>query len=140
MTTADVKRLYCDCYAVVILTIKRAGTDRIIEMLSVIPGGTCCATGSAWKGHADFVLNSVKITADVIGSYEVGIKIGKSYMSSRDASDFVDMLYEYGTYPANEEMCTVEFIKAWRTLLSAMPYTAAARLVVDRIDAFLKKC
>lgn len=140
MTTTDVKRLYCECYAVVLLAIKKAGTDRIIEMLSAIPGGTCCATGSAWKGHAEFVLNNVKVTADVIGSYEVSIKIGKGYMSSRDASDFVDMLYEYGTYPANEEMCTVKFIETWRTLLSAMPYTAAARLVVDRIDAFLKKC
>ena len=126
--------------AVVLLAIKKAGTGRIIEMLSVIPGGTCCATGSAWKGHADFVFNNVKVTADVIDSYEVSIKLGNGYMSSRDASDFVDMLYEYGTYPSNEEMCTVKFIETWRTLLSAMPYTAAARLVVDRIDAFLKKC
>ena len=140
MTTIDVKRLFCECYAVVILAIKRASTNRIIEMLSVIPGGTCCAIGSVRKGRAAFVLNNVKVTADVINSYEVGIRIGNGYMSSRDASDFVDMLYEYGTYPANEEMCTVEFIQAWRTLLSAMPYTASARLVVDRIDAFLKKC
>ena len=140
MTTADVKRLYCECYAVVVLAIKRAGTDKIIEMLSVIPGSTCCARGSAWKGHAEFVLNNVNVTADVIGSYEVSIKIGNGYMTSRDASDFVDMLYEYGTYPANEEMCTVDYIKTWRILLSAMPYTANARLVVDRIDAFLKKC
>ena len=28
MTTTDVKRLYCECYAVVILAIKKAGTNR----------------------------------------------------------------------------------------------------------------
>lgn len=139
MTTADVKRLYCECYAVVIMAIKRAGDAKIAEMLSAIPGGLFCATGTCWKGHADFVLNEVKVTADVADSYDVCIKIGKGTMQSRDASDFVDMLCEYGTYPANEEMCTVEYIKTWRTLLSAMPFTANARLVVDRIDAFLKK-
>ena len=140
MTATDVKRLYCECYAVAIMSIRTTGSDKLAEMFSVIPGTLFCASFKYGNGVYTFVLNDVKVTAEIADRFNVTVKIGKSDCMTNDASDLIDLLYDYGTYPISEDMCTVDYIRTWRTLLRAVSYTAAARLVVDRIDAFLKKC
>jgi len=140
MTATDVKRLYCECYAVAIMSIRITGSDKLAEMFSVIPGTLFCASFKYDNGVYTFVLNDVNVTAEIADRFNVTVKIGKSACTTNDASDLIDLLYDYGTYPISEDMCSVDYIRTWRTLLCAMPYTVDARKVVDRLDAFLKKC
>ena len=138
MTTANIQKFYCNCYAETIFAVSKSKLSAIRDMLNTIPGGLFCASVFKTDTVFNFEINHIKIKATRINADRVQVDINGDVTVLSEAEQLVSTLLKRNAFPESDKMLNIDFIRTWYDAMNALPRNANMNNMLGYMKLFLR--